>query len=458
MSAGLDIVIYANAPTAATGFGTVIRQIFGNLVARKQVPLGALSFHGINYFGQPHDFPWAKIWPAQQVGDSDPFGRKSFADQLLSGWWPCDVLFLLEDHFHMSAHIPFRDGRTEPFIPGLIGRMRAQVQAGQRKPFRVVQYIPVDSETLWPEWVYPIAECVDYPVAYTHFGARVLLEIEPRLESRLSVIPHGTDPETYFPVPPQVRGEFRRRTFGIEDDVPLIVNVNRNQARKDIVRTLQVFARLRDWFPDAVLYLHCSPADSKGFHLDRARLNLRLPDRSVLWPEVDSEITNYPEHVLNLVYNSADVFVTTSRGEGWGLCVSDAVTCGVPVVAPDHTSHTDILRDGRGVLVPCREWQVQREDWDQLRPVADVEEMAIAVGCVLLDRGFEPAVDNYPKFMDDEVHVAAMTDRALSWARALSWRDAVVPMWERIFTHAGQALGKFEPPSVVRSFQEASAT
>ena len=70
--------------------------------------------------------------------------------------------------------------------------------------------------------------------------------------------------------------------------------------------------------------------------------------------------------------------------EGWGLTASEAMTARVPVITPDHTSFSEMLANGRGFLVPCRETAAMREDWDQIRPVADVEAMA-AAACTVLD-------------------------------------------------------------------------
>ena len=433
----MNILVYANSPTAPTGFGTVIRNVFRGITERGRVPVTELNFFGVNYHGEPHEEPF-KIWPAQTFNmhnDNDPFGRARFVSLVLSNRWPIDVLFCLEDHFTLAWPIPFPDGRIEPFLPGLLRRMREQLKEG-RPPFRVIQYIPVDCDTLLPEWVSWIPDLVDYPVAYCHYGRRTLLDLVPRLSSNLSVIYHGTNPETFFPIAEEERQRYRREVFRCEPEQLLVLNVNRNQPRKDMARSVQVFAEALREVPNAKLYLHCNVQDGAGINLDRVRLNMRVPEGAVLFPANFNEGNGIPWPALNMVYNAADVFLTTSRGEGWGLPITESMLAGRACIALDHTSHTEILAEGRGVLVPpslVRECMVL--DNNQMRPVADVRATAAALTALLRD----------------SVWRAQVGTRAREWAARLSWRDVIVPQWEQVFLDAHRSL-QVKAPAVSAGF------
>jgi glycosyltransferase involved in cell wall biosynthesis len=50
-----------------------------------------------------------------------------------------------------------------------------------------------------------------------------------------------------------------------------------------------------------------------------------------------------PHYQLASLYRSADCFVTTSRGEGWGLPLIEAIACGLPAIATDWGGHTAFL-------------------------------------------------------------------------------------------------------------------
>lgn len=413
----MKVLVYANAPTVPTGFGTVIREIFTRLL--KWGVIEDAFFFGINWDGSPQD-SGLKIWPAQiaQTRDPDLFGRRRFGVMALQGQWDFDTLFLLEDHFTLSHPLDMQGG--SPFIPTLVRELREQVKRGERKPFRVIQYIPVDSDFVRSEWVDWIPEITDVPVAYTQFGKEVLTRACPALGPKLIHIPHGTSPDVFFPIPPEERQAFRRNMLKISDETPLLLNVNRNQPRKDVPTTLCVLRELRAMggrYADARLICHMNMQDSAGFNLARVREHLGLPIESVMFPANFSEGVGIPARDLNAVYNAADVFITTARGEGWGLPITEAMSAGVPIVAPKHTSHAEILGENRGVLVPCRSVSVLINDNDLPRPVAEVREMAEAVKNVL----------DHPAAARD------MARTALVWAKLNTW-DAVTRQWERVFT------------------------
>ena len=45
---------------------------------------------------------------------------------------------------------------------------------------------------------------------------------------------------------------------------------------------------------------------------------------------------------LNNIYNSLDVYLSTSRGEGWGLTATEAMAAGTVTILPMHTSYKEI--------------------------------------------------------------------------------------------------------------------
>ena len=55
----IKVLAYCDSPTCATGFGTVSRNVLSGLYNTGRYSIDIL---GINYWGDPHGFPF-RIWP-----------------------------------------------------------------------------------------------------------------------------------------------------------------------------------------------------------------------------------------------------------------------------------------------------------------------------------------------------------------------------------------------------------
>ena len=52
-----------------------------------------------------------------------------------------------------------------------------------------------------------------------------------------------------------------------------------------------------------------------------------------------------PTYQLGMLYRSADCFVLTTRGEGWGMPILEAMACGLPVIATDWSAQCDFMNE-----------------------------------------------------------------------------------------------------------------
>jgi glycosyltransferase involved in cell wall biosynthesis len=58
------------------------------------------------------------------------------------------------------------------------------------------------------------------------------------------------------------------------------------------------------------------------------------------------------------IYNESQCLVTLSRGEGWGMPITEALLCETPVIAPDSTAMGEYLNDEIAYLVPVHEREI----------------------------------------------------------------------------------------------------
>lgn len=291
----IKILGYCDSPTCATGFGTVSRNIFEGLYRTGKYDIDIL---GINYWGDPHNFPY-RIWPTGTNSQKDPYGRQKVLNMIPQ--MDFDILFFLQDSFILN------------FIPTLIPHLKNN----RSKPFKSILYYPVDS-IIKQEWADNI-DPADYLVAYSEFGKQETLK---RLDRDIEVIPHGVNTAEFYPIAKDEIMGFRKQYFGAVADHFIITNVNRNQQRKDLPRTIIAFKEFKKAVPNSVLYLHCAMKD-QGWDLPEVCKSFGLDiTQDVIFPKNFGPNQGYPREVLNMLYNASDVVISTTLGEGFGLCLS----------------------------------------------------------------------------------------------------------------------------------------
>ncbi len=399
---------------AATGFGTVGKNIVQNLDASGKYDIEVVAINWNSEPLDPREWP-GRVWPAISTmsmdgGAPDFHGVKTFLRLLQTR--PYDIVFIYQDTFIVL-----------PIVEQIL-----EIQRKVSKPFTTVYYFPFDSNPP-EEWVRGSVAMADFPVAYTNFAKQEVEKWSPEIAEKVKVIYHGTNPKDFFWIKnPLQKAELRKKFFGNHADRFIIANINRNQPRKDPSRSLMILRNLKDKGYNPLLYLHMAHEDFGGNILEQAK-NLHLvlgQDFLIPQPGTFNPATGFPVNILNEIYNSVDLYLTTAWGEGWGLTVTEAMCCHVPVVAPNNTSLVEILDNGdRGYLAPSGDtpthWVVQGpNDLNRMRPLTNVEKAADIIGHIM---------DNY-----DEALLKA--DRAYEWASQLTWRSEIMPQWEDVFRKA----------------------
>jgi glycosyltransferase involved in cell wall biosynthesis len=138
---------------------------------------------------------------------------------------------------------------------------------------------------------------------------------------------------------PAAASEVTPREAGVADGVPLLLAIGRLTAQKDHPTLLRAFARVRRAHPEAVLaILGIGPLEQET---RRLAADLGLAD-AVLFPG-RLEIRDWLAR--------ADVFVHTSRWEGFGLVLLEAMLAGLPVVATRVSAVPEVVADGETGLL-----------------------------------------------------------------------------------------------------------
>lgn len=178
-------------------------------------------------------------------------------------------------------------------------------------------------------------------------------------------VPHGIDTTTLTPVP---KAEARKAT-GMPDDVFVVgmVAANKgNPSRKCFAEAFEAFKALHDRHPDMRLYVHAEITGMfDGVNLPQLARAVGIPSGAMLYCD-QYRAVHYPfplSHMAN-VYSSLDVLLAPSAGEGFGIPVVEAQSCGVPVIVSDFSAQPELcgagwLVKGHRVYTPISSWQAK---------------------------------------------------------------------------------------------------
>lgn len=160
----------------------------------------------------------------------------------------------------------------------------------------------------------------------------------------IRVLPLGTDHHHFQP---GIDTAPVRRRYGLEDGRWLLT-VARLVAHKGIDTVLRALAVLRLEYPD--LRYAVVGSGAKLGELEELARNMGVADRVRF-------LTNVPDADLPGLYNNAEIYVGLSRPaeltiEGFGISLTEASACGIPVVGGLSGGIPDAVRDGEtGLLV-----------------------------------------------------------------------------------------------------------
>lgn len=395
----IKVLAYCDAPVCATGFATVSRNILSGLYSTGKYDIDVL---GINYWGDPHNYPF-RIWPTGINNEKDPYGRtKSFS---MIQQMDYDILFFLQDTFILE------------FLPQLHNELRSK-----GKEFRSICYFPIDGVPK-EQWLQNVNAC-DYLVAYSEYGKKQSMNAMPAMKEPL-VIPHGANVKDYFVVNDKDRAAFRAQFFGAQSDKFVFTNLNRNQQRKDIPRTIAAFAEFHKDVPNSLLYLHMAKEDQGWKLIDIVKAYGLNITEDVIFPENFGPNQGYPINIVNMIYNISDCVISTTLGEGWGLAWIEAMATKTPIIMPGNTALIENITKDRGWLTKSGTnpslYTVVPNDNEIIRPLVDVEDMIKVM----------KEVHNNPE------EVKRRAENAYAWVTTkMEWGNNIVPKWVDLFDKA----------------------
>ena len=229
---------------------------------------------------------------------------------------------------------------------------------------KILAWTPLDHMSM-PPMVYNFLKKPNVvPIAMAPFG---LIQMkEQGIEGYY--IPHAVDTKVFKPTF-EVNGRNIRKEMGIPEDSFLVMmnsanKANRSVHRKAFAENLLAFKLFRDKCPNSYLYIHTEPTGVYGgFNLLNLAKSIGLPMDAVIYPHPLDYKKGLTKENLAALYTAADITLTTSYGEGFGLATIESQACGTPTITSAFAASQDLAGEDSYLIHGQPFWDESQMAW-----------------------------------------------------------------------------------------------
>jgi glycosyltransferase involved in cell wall biosynthesis len=337
-------VLWISDAGSHTGFGRVTHSIGERLVRDygHEISVLAVNNRGDTFPGMLDPSRPTPLWlhKADLLNAADIYGFSRVVEML--GKVDPDVVVMLNDPHIALGYLFDNQYDREKYLL-------------QYRP--ILYYAPVDGTNHPPRWNDVLSKVTNV-VAMSRWGQSVFTNSQ--------LVHHGVDGEQFWPVSDKrpittssgrvcrTKRDCKAAFSGLDPDGFLIGRVDSNSGRKDYPALIKALWPVMRRHHDVQVHLHTT--SSKASH------GVNLPVMFSREPEVDPSRFSLPDlhnsyigwdqRDMNALYNAFDLFVSTSRGEGFGLTIAEAAMCGVPIVAQNVSAIPEVVGPGGILLEP----------------------------------------------------------------------------------------------------------
>jgi ADP-heptose:LPS heptosyltransferase/glycosyltransferase involved in cell wall biosynthesis len=219
------------------------------------------------------------------------------------------------------------------------------IQLKHDKKFLWISLFPYDFTYYrkeWEEWLSP----VDIPLVYSKYG---LEELRKHCDRVQYFRPPLYDSELFVPFPEEKRLALRESIFqSIGGETFLFGFFGVNQIRKDPLRLLKAYFEIKNEISPVSLYLHTEVQGIYNMEDYLAQLGNKMGDVFIKRRQ-----TMCVTKALVDLYNICNCLINVSLQEGLSWTLLEAMLCGVPIIAANNTSQTELIEGGAAYPVEC---------------------------------------------------------------------------------------------------------
>lgn len=268
---------------------------------------------------------------------------------------------------------------------------------------------PVDGKPLYPNWL-AAAKRADAVLTISEFGVQAFKEAG----IEVGMCRPGVNNDKFYRLRDDERAAIRTR-LGIEPGAFVVGTMAMNQGRKAIPQMLHAFFQFAQDKPTARYLLDMEATSAAGWDI-KALCQQFGWDAGKLIFRTDALQRGVME--LRERYNALDVHVVLAYREGYGLPLSEAMACGVVSAALDWSSGTEVVGEGRGLLIKAIDYFMPSTWGGALDKLPDYNHLS----------------EQLQWLYEHPAEKIAMAERGMQWARRQTWdagADAVMSAIDR---------------------------
>ncbi len=207
-----------------------------------------------------------------------------------------------------------------------------------------IAYCPQDGDPPMGQWV-NVYRSADKVIAMSKYGQSVFKKY---YQMDVPYIWHGADSQVFFPN--------SNKPKSLEDKF-ILGDINRNQPRKQPLKIIEAFTAFAKDKNDVYLHMQKNWNDPFGWPIKYFTDMYGITGKCI-----QPAPNNMSKESVAKSYNTWDVNLMVTGGEGFGLAFAESMMCGVPNIANDYTTSKELIDDmwprPRGILTECDlHWQ-----------------------------------------------------------------------------------------------------
>ena len=338
------ILLISDSCSIDTGMGVAIREIAYRLYQTKKYSIASFGWfwESAKQRGLKWKFPWKQYATSDQ---QRPYGHPI--------GWVADYNKPSGDFENSPVNKVILEFKPDIVIAiGDVWMVDYLYFLPTRDTFKLIHEFPIDGEPVPPSWI-KLVRNADLPVVMSKFALKVCHDVDPYLY--IEHIPRGVATNNFKPYPN--KDNLRKRYLPSTEGRFIIGVFDRFQDRKQVPRAIEGFAKFKRMHTkdDCDLYLHMDVNDSHSLNQKKHLIGENsvidrygIANSILINKDVTVEKGVSLEKLVGL-YNSCDVKLSTTQGEGFGLTTLEAMSCGIPCIGTHYTTMPELLAEGRGL-------------------------------------------------------------------------------------------------------------